>query len=291
MLILQCLTEGMSIRATARISGASTHTVMNLLVDAGRVCAAYQDEKLVDLPRRRLQVDETWAFIYANEKHVPAAKNPPHEAGDVWTWIVICDDTKLVASWRVGDRTADTGIELMDDLRKRIGHRIQLTSDGHGAYFQAVEAAFGGAIDYAQLIKHYGHAEDSGPSAKARYSPGECTGTHVIHVSGRPDITKISTSYVERNNLNVRMSVRRYTRLTNAFSKKLENHTVAFSLYAMHHNWCRPHKSLKGRTPAQAAGLTTQRMTVADIVRMVDAAYEAMRPKARGPYKPRQPKT
>lgn len=277
----------MSIRATSRLVGVGTNTVMRLLVEAAAACNAFQDGALHDLPCRTLQVDELWAFVYAKEKTVMGAKAPPQDAGDVWTWTALCDDTKLLASWRVGDRSAMTGLDLMDDLRKRIPHRIQMTTDGHGAYFQAVEGAFGGDIDYAQLIKVYGNDPLGDRTAKARYSPGECTSTHVVHVSGRPDLSKISTSYVERHNLTMRMSMRRFTRLTNAFSKKLENHTAAVSLYAMNYNWCRPHQSLKGRTPAQAAGLTKRKMTAGDIVKLMDEAYEAARPKTRGPYKKR----
>ena len=294
VIVLKCLCEGMSIRSTTRISGASAHTVMNLLVEAGRIANAYQDAKLVDLPCKRLQVDETWAFIYAKEKHVLGAKNPPEDAGDVWTWTVICDHTKLLASWRVGDRTSETALELLDELAKRIEHRIQLTSDGLSAYLEAVEGAYGGDIDYAQLIKHYGGDPlDADRSAKARYSPGECTGTHVIHVSGRPDLSTIGTSYVERSNLTVRMSLRRYTRLTNAFSKKIENHTASFSVYAFWYNWIRPHMSLRTKrnnqiTPAMAAGLTDRPMSFEDLVGMIDADYEARRPKTRGPYRPRK---
>ena len=211
-----------------------------------------------------------------------------------WTWTVICDHTKLLASWRVGDRTSETAIELLDELAKRIEHRIQLTSDGLSAYLEAVEGAYGGDIDYAQLIKHYGDPLDADRSAKARYSPGECTGTHVIHVSGRPDLKTIGTSYVERSNLTVRMSLRRYTRLTNAFSKKIENHTAAFALYAFRYNWVRPHMALRTKrnnqiTPAMAAGLTDWPTSFEDLVDMIDADYEARRPKTRGPYKPRKP--
>ena len=293
MLILQCLTEGMSIRSTARISGASAHTVMNLLVEAGRISNAYQDAKLIDLPCKSLQVDEAWAFIYAKEKNVEIAKRAPQEAGDVWTWTVLCDDTKLLASWRVGDRTSETALDLLDELRERIPHRIQLTSDGHRAYIDAVDAAYGGDIDYAQLFKHYGSPMDADRSAKARYSPGECTGTHVVHVSGRPDLRKVNTSYVERNNLTIRMSVRRYTRLTNAFSKKLENHAAAFALYAFYYNFIRPHSAVRTKnnnqvTPAMAARLTDRPMSFKDLVHLIDENYEAHRPKTRGPYKKRR---
>ena len=296
VLALQCLCEGMSLRSTTRISGLSIHTVMNLLVEAGRISNAYQDAKLVDLPCTHLQVDEAWAFIYAKEKNVDTAKRAPREAGDVWTWTVLCDDTKLLASWRIGDRTSETALELFDELRERIPHRIQLSSDGHRAYIDAVDAAYGGDIDFAQLFKQYGNPIDADRSAKARYSPGECQSTHVVHISGRPDIRRISTSYVERSNLTIRMSVRRYTRLTNAFSRKLENHTAAFALYAFWYNFIRPHSAVRTKnnnriTPAMAAGLTDRPMSFQDLVEMIDADYEARRPKTRGPYKKRKAKT
>ena len=171
-LIIRCLVEGMSVRATARTADVSKNTVNKLLIDAGKVCADYQDEALRDLPCQRIQVDEIWAFIYAKEKNVARAKAAPAEAGDVWTWTAICADTKLVPSWRVGDRSGMTAIEFMDDLRPRLANRVQLTSDGHKAYLEAVEGAFGGDVDYAQLVKLYGPQEGKG--SDKRYSPGEC---------------------------------------------------------------------------------------------------------------------
>ena len=283
-LILRCLVEGMSVRATARTADVHKNTVNKLLIDAGKACADYQDAVLHDLPCRRIQVDEIWSFIYAKEKNVPRAKAAPAEAGDVWTWTAICADTRLVPSWRVGDRSGMTAMEFMDDLRPRLANRVQLTSDGHKAYLEAVEGAFGGDVDYAQLIKIYGGA-DTGEGAERKYSPSECTGIRKRRIEGRPDPAHVSTSYAERQNLTMRMSIRRFTRLTNAFSKKIENHAHSVALHFMHYNFCRQHKSLKGISPAMPAGVTDRLWDVEDIVRLVEAATP--KPGPRGPYKKR----
>ena len=268
----------MSVRGTARTADVSKNTVAKLLVDAGRACSTYQDRELRDLPCKRIQVDEIWAFVYAKQGNLPRAKNAPADAGDVWTWTAICADTKLVPVWAIGDRSSETAIAFMDDLRARLDNRVQLTSDGHKAYLEAVEGAFGGDIDYAMLIKLYGSA--GGVSSEKRYSPAECTGTRKLEVMGRPDLAHVSTSYVERNNLTMRMSIRRFTRLTNAFSKKIENHAHSVSLHFMYYNFCRQHKSLKGITPAMAAGVTDRLWDIEDIVRIVDkAAPKPGRPK------------
>ena len=279
--ILHMLVEGNSIRATARMADVSKNTVTKLLIAAGKACADYQDKALRDLPCRRIQVDEIWSFIYAKEKNVARAKAAPAEAGDVWTWTAIDAETKLVPSWRIGDRSGETAIDFMDDLRSRLANRVQLTSDGLKAYLEAVEGAFGGDVDYAQLVKIYGDSKE----AEKRYSPPTCVGTRKRRVEGRPDPKHVSTSYVERNNLTMRMSMRRFTRLTNAFSKKIENHTHSVALHFMHYNFCRQHTSLDGISPAMAAGVTDRLWDIEDIVRLVDEA--APKPNPRGPYKKR----
>ena len=277
-LIIRCLVEGMSIRATARTADVSKNTVVKLLNDAGKACAAYHGKVMRDLPCRRVQADEIWSFVYAKEKNVPRAKSAPPEAGDVWTWVAMCADTKLVPTWRIGDRSGMTAIDLMDDLRARLAHRVQLTTDGHSAYFEAVEGAFGGDVDYAQLIKLYGGSTGK-EGHERKYSPSECIGTRTKVVEGNPDRRHISTSYVERQNLTMRMSMRRFTRLTNGFSKKLENLGHSVALHFMYYNFCRIHKTLDV-TPAMAAGVTGQLWDVADIVKLVeDAAPNPNRPK------------
>lgn len=230
---------------------------------------------------KRIQVDEAWSFVYAKQRNLPRAKSAPAEAGDVWTWVAMDADTKLIPSWRVGDRSGATAIDLMDDLRPRLASRVQLTSDGHRAYLEAVEGAFGDDIDYGMLIKIYGPSMDKGPDT--RYSPGECLEAKKKRIEGNPDPDHISTSYIERQNLTMRMSMRRFTRLTNAFSKKMENHAHAVALHYMHYNFCRLHQTLK-ITPAMAAGVTDKLWEIGDIVRMID---ETRKPGPRGPYKKR----
>ena len=281
--ILQLLCEGMAIRAIVRVTGISKNTVTRLLVDAGKACNAFQERTLRNLPCKRIQVDEIWSFVYAKQGNLPKTKQAPKEAGDVWTWTAICADTKLVPSWAIGDRSSETAIEFMDDLRARMADRVQLTSDGHKAYLEAVEGAFGGDIDYAMFVKSYG--SDGGASSEKRYSPAECTGTRKFKVSGKPDDAHISTSYVERNNLTMRMSMRRFTRLTNAFSKKVENHAHAVALHFMYYNFARIHKTLRV-TPAMAAGVTERLWEMSDIVELIEAR-EANEDRKRGPYKKR----
>ena len=280
ILILRCLVEGQSIRATARTADVSKNTVTKLLIDAGRACSDYQERMLRDLPCKRVQVDEIWSFVYAKQKNVKKAKAAPADAGDVWTWTAICADTKLVPSWHVADRSGESAIEFMDDLRSRLANRVQLSSDGHKPYLEAVEGAFGGDIDYAVIQKIYGTAPEA---QKGRYSPAICTGVKRERIEGSPDPAHISTSYAERNNLTMRMSMRRFTRLTNAFSKKVENHTYSVALHFMYYNFCRQHKSLNKLTPAMAAGVTDRLWDIEDIVAVIEAAEPA--PKKRGPYK------
>lgn len=269
--IIASLTEGNSIRATARMVGCSKNTVSKLLVDLGTVCAEYQDEALRDLPCKRVQVDEIWSFVYAKQKNVPASKRGEFGYGDVWTFTAICADTKLVPSFLIGSRDSGVATEFMRDLESRLSRRVQLTTDGHKMYLSAVEDAFGADIDFAQLIKHYG--ED--PQPEKRYSPAKCIGTSVGAIQGDPDPCHVSTSYVERQNLTMRMSMRRFTRLTNAFSKKLENHAAAVALHFMFYNFCRPHRSLRTKnnnrvTPAMAAGITSDAWKVGQLVQLLE---------------------
>ena len=280
--ILHMLVEGMSMRAASRISGASITTVAKLQVDAGKVCAEHHDKHVKEVPARRVQADEIWSFCYAKEKNAPYAEKSIDKAGDVWTWTGIDADSKLIISWTVGGRDGSYALELMDDLRKRLANRVQLTTDGHKAYLEAVEGAFGGNVDYARLIKLYGSPSEK---EQRRYSQAECVGTERHIVVGDPEDADISTSYVERQNLTMRMSMRRFTRLTNAFSKKLENHCHSLALYFTYYNWIRAHSSLKGQTPAQAAGLADRAYGLDWIVDLIDA--KAGPPKKRGPYTPR----
>jgi IS1 family transposase len=264
--ILHLLVEGNSMRATARIADVAFNTVDKLFIEAGQACAAYQDKTLRGLRSRRVQLDEIWSFVYAKQKNVPTAKSAPADAGDVWTWVAIDADTKLVPSWRIGDRSSETGIAFADDLAKRLVNRIQITSDGHKAYLEAIEGAFGGDVDYAMLVKIYGASPES---SKGRYSPAECTGAVKTPIEGKPDPAYISTSFAERQNLTMRMSIRRFTRLTNAFSKKIEKHALSVALHYMHYNFARIHKTLRV-SPAMAAGVTDKLWSISDIVDMID---------------------
>jgi IS1 family transposase len=256
--ILAALVEGNSIASTCRMTGAAKNTVLKLLGDAGFACFEYQDRTLRGLTSKNIQCDEIWAFVGAKAKHVPAESRGEYGFGDVWMWTALDSDSKLIVSWLVANRSAGAANAFMQDVAERLTNRVQMTTDGYVAYLNAVEGAFGADIDYAQLIKQYG--ED--PSAEKRYSPAVCTGTE----------TRIHTSYVERQNLTMRMGMRRMTRLTNAFSKKVENLEHAVSLHFMYHNFCRKHLTLKGRTPAMAAGVADRVWTVADIVDLIDEA-------------------
>lgn len=264
--ILHLLCEGNSIRAVTRLTGASKTTVSKLVVDAGHACAWYQDRALRNLTCKRVQVDEIWNFVYAKQKNVPHAKAAPANAGDVWTWVATDAESKLIASWFVGGRDSDSAIIFMDDLAARLSNRIQLTSDGHRAYLEAVEGAFGADVDYAQLVKLYGPS----PEGEKRYSPAECIGCHKHRVEGDPDPKHVSTSFAERNNLNIRMHSRRFTRLTNAFSKKVENHALAVALHTMYYNFVGIHQTLR-TTPAMAAGVTKRLWEIGDIVDVLEA--------------------
>jgi len=281
--ILQLLCEGMSIRAIERTTGASKHTITNLLNDAGRALGDYQRAAFVNLNTKRVKVDEIWSFTYAKQKNVATAKSAPEGAGDTWTWTAIDADSKLVMSWMVGGRDGEIAMEFMDNLAKRLANRVQLTSDGHKAYLAAVEGAFGADVDYAMLNKIYGASPES---AKGRYSPAECIGARKDRIEGDPDMKHVSTSYAERANLTMRMHNRRFTRLTNAFSKKFENHAHMVAIYAVWYNFLRIHKTLRV-TPAMAAGLSATVMDWAQIVEAMDADAPVQK---RGPYKKRLPR-
>ncbi len=280
--ILHLLCEGMSIRAITRLTGASKNTVAKLLIDAGKACAAYHDANVRDVKASRVQVDEIWSFTYAKQKNVAGAKAAPDHAGDTWTWTAIDADSKMILSYLVGGRDAEYAMWFMDDLASRLATRVQLTSDGHKAYLEAVEGAFGCDVDYAQLVKMYGNV---GATDNRRYSPAECTGIKKRSVEGKPDMAHVSTSYVERSNLTMRMHMRRFTRLTNAFSKKVENHAHAVALHMMYYNFVRVHKTLRV-TPAMEAGVADRLWDIADIAMLVEEA-EA-KPAKRGPYKKRE---
>ena len=270
--ILHLLCEGNSIRAITRLTGISKKAVSRLMVEAGQAAAWYQDRVLRNLNCKRIQVDEIWSFVYAKQKNVPFIKGAPAYVGDVWTWTAIDADTKLIPTWFIGGRESDSAIIFMDDLASRLANRVQLTSDGHRAYLEAVEGAFGSDIDYAMLVKLYGESPDA---AEKRYSPAVCIGARKAVVEGDPDPNYISTSFAERQNLNVRMHTRRFTRLTNAFSKKVENHAHAIAIYFMHYNFVRIHQTLRV-TPAMAAGVSETLWSLEDMVRIVDE-WEAIR--------------
>ena len=281
--IIHLLCEGSSIRAVTRVTGASKNTVIKLMIDAGKACAVYHDEHVRSLTSRRIQVDEIWSFTYAKQKNVAAAKAAPEGAGDTWTWTAIDADSKFIASWFVGARDGECAMWFMRDLAKRLANRVQLTSDGHRAYLEAVEGAFGADIDFAQLVKLYGEAP--GVGSERRYSPAECVGARKTPITGNPDPAHISTSYAERANLTMRMHMRRFTRLTNAFSKKVENHAHSMALFTTYYNFVRIHKTLRV-TPAMAAGMSDRLWEVSDIVALLEAAEP--KPGKRGPYKKRE---
>jgi IS1 family transposase len=272
--IVGCLVEGMSIRATVRVTAAAKNTITSLLVDLGQACAEFQDAELRNLDCKRIECDEIWSFCYAKQKNVPDEHQDTFGYGDVWTWTAIDADTKLVPSWVVGERTTEDCYLFLSDLRSRLlpAQRIQLTTDGFGSYPPVVDALWRGHIDYAQIIKEY---TSPSPEDQRRYSPATCKVTDINVLNGEPDPEHISTSYVERQNLTMRMGMRRFTRLTNGFSKKVENLAHAVSLHYMHYNFARPHLSLKderGRriTPAMAAGVATHPWSTSQIAALLD---------------------
>ena len=278
--ILSMLCEGSSMRSISRVVDVSLNTVAKLLAEAGPVCAEMHDELVRDVKASKVQCDEIWSFTYAKQKNVAAAKAAPEGAGDTWTWTALDADSKLIVSYLVADRSGESAMALMDDLRSRLANRVQLTTDGHRAYLEAVEGAFGGDVDYAQLVKLYGPTV----TAPGRYSPADCIGAKKVTVEGKPDKAHVSTSYVERQNLTMRMHMRRFTRLTNAFSKKVESHADMVALYTVFYNFIRIHKTLKV-TPAMAAGISDRLWSMEDVIARMDAAAPVAA--KRGPYKKR----
>jgi IS1 family transposase len=264
--MLQMLCEGNSMRSVSRMADCSINTVTKLLVDFGALCAAFHHEQVKDVKARRVQVDEIWSFTYAKQRNVEKATKAPTHAGDTWTWTGIDADSKLIISWRVGGRSAEDAVPFMNDLAARLANRVQLTSDGHKAYLVAVEEAFGMDIDFAQLVKIYGTASTED---QRRYSPPECIGAIPTPITGDPDPKHISTSYAERQNLTMRMHMRRFTRLTNGFSKKLANHMHMVAIYSVFYNWTKIHKTLRV-TPAMAAGLTERVWDMVELVNLMD---------------------
>ena len=264
--IINALVEGASLRSASRMVDCSFNTVVKLLIDVGTACSEYQDKTFRNLNCKRLQADEIWSFVYAKDKNVPKKFKRKFGYGDVWTWTAIDADSKLIPCWYVGTRDTGSAYHFMKDLAGRLANRVQLTTDGHKAYLNAVETAFGADIDYAMLQKIYGTEK---PEGEVRYSPAQCMGAKRAVITGKPDFEHVSTSYCERQNLSMRMGMRRFTRLTNAFSKKIANHEHAIALYFMHYNFVRIHKTLRV-TPAMAAGVTDKLWSVDDILNLLD---------------------
>jgi IS1 family transposase len=282
--ILTMLCEGSSMRSISRVADVSINTVSKMLVDAGTFCAALHDREVRNVNAKRVQCDEIWSFVGAKAKNVPGMKKPIDGAGDVWTWTALDSDSKLIVSWLVGGRDGEYALAFMDDVKDRLANRVQLTTDGHRAYLNAVEEAFGADVDYAMLVKQYGEPEGKKSSPERRYSPAICTGAVKTRVEGDPDPAHVSTSHIERANLTMRMANRRFTRLTNAFSKKFENHVHMVALYTVWYNFVRTHKTLR-MSPAMAAGVSQTLWSVADLCEKMDAV--APEPGPRGSYKKR----
>jgi len=278
--VVAALVEGNSIRATVRMTGVAKNTIVKLLSDLGMACAEYQDKAFRNLTCKKIQCDEIWSFVGSKQKNVPDFLQDHFGIGDVWTWVSMDADTKLVPCWLVGDRSSNTAMEFIHDLASRLANKVQLTTDGHKPYLEAVESAFGGDIDYAQLIKIYGASPSKQDQIK--YSPAECHGCKKVVVTGNPRKSDVSTSYIERQNLTMRMSMRRFTRLTNGFSKKVENHAHAIALHYMYYNFVRIHRSLRC-TPAMAANVTSRLWEIEDIINLLPTPVA----KERGPYKKR----
>jgi IS1 family transposase len=276
--ILSMFCEGSSMRSISRVVDVSINTVTKLLEDAGKTCLLMHDELVRDVKASRIQCDEIWSFNYCKQRTVAEAKAAPLDSGDVWTWTALDADTKLIVTYCIGDRSIGTARPFIEDLCDRLSNRVQLTTDGHKAYVQAVAENFRGDVDFAQLIKLYGPA----PAPAGRYSPAQCIGVRKKRVSGKPDPGHVSTSYVERSNLSIRMANRRFTRLTNGFSKKIDNHLYALALYFAHYNFVRQHKTLR-MSPAMAAGLTNHLWSMEEIAERIEA--NRPKPGKRGPYK------
>ena len=270
--IVSALVEGCSVRSIVRMTGCSKNTAAKLLVELGAACSNYMQEKLVNLPCKRVQCDEIWSFVAAKQKNVTpklAAANP--HAGDVWTWVAMDADSKLICTWMVGARDWYTAKIFIEDLKSRLANRVQLTTDGLRIYFHSVAAAFGDDVDYAALIKRYGGSVDESGASARKYSPPECIGCEKKPLIGDPDPKHVSTSYIERQNLTMRMGMRRFTRLTNAFSKKIENHIASIAIHYMHYNFVRIHQSLRV-TPAMQAGVSDHVWEIEDLVALLQTS-------------------
>jgi len=263
--VVGCLIEGCSLRSTVRMTGVAKKTVSRILVEVGEACAAYSDKIMRNLPCKVLQVDEVWSFTYCKQANIPPELRDVDGIGDTWTWIALDSETKLIPAWHVGKRDIQDAHFFIHDLKDRLAHRVQLTSDGHKAYLTAVEDAFGADVDYAMLVKMYGRELVQG---EARYSQPVCIGARKRKIIGNPNRSLISTSYVERQNLTLRMTNRRFTRLTNAFSKKIENHKHMIAIYAMHYNFCRIHQTLRV-TPAMEASITDHVWSLEEIANLI----------------------
>ncbi len=281
--VVAALVEGNSIRATVRMTGVAKNTIVKLLSDLGMACAEYQDRAFRNLTCKKIQCGEIWSFVGSKAKNVPEEKQGVFGYGDVWTWVSMDADTKLVPCWLVGPRNAEAANEFISDLASRLANKVQLTTDGHKPYLEAVESAFGGDIEYAQLVKIYGGSQTK--QEQIKYSLAECLGCKKVVVTGDPLLKDVSTSFIERQNLTMRMSMRRFTRLTNGFSKKVENHAHAIALHYMYYNFVRIHKTLRC-TPAMAANVTSRLWSIEDIIEMA-MPYLEKAPSKRGPYKKR----